>query len=317
MRDKRTKPTNIIIGLDHNLDFLKSSKHQWTADFIQNNLDFGLIPTVTRPTRITKSSATLIDNVFVSQNLCGSYVSSILLNDTSDHLPTVCSISNIKTNKRVPLYITSRDTRPKNMEALKRQLTEHDWTYELSSNSVTECMTRFQETLTESVEYCTPVREHKVNTKQQRREPWLTSGLKISIEKNKRLYSKMMHGSVTREKYTDYNKMLRNTIRRTKMQFYQEMCNRYKSQTRKLWGVINEIAGKANDKSNLVEYLKIDGVREYNAKRICNSFGKYFASVGRNLLVKFRNQKNLWLHTCNFYKTAVKVFICIQQMWRK
>ena len=116
---KRTKPTSIIVGLDHNLDFLKSSKHQWTVDFIQNNLDFGLIPTVTRPTRITNSSATLIDNVFVSQNLCGSYVSNILLNDTSDHLPTVCCLSNLKTNKCAPLYITSRDTRPKNLLALK------------------------------------------------------------------------------------------------------------------------------------------------------------------------------------------------------
>ena len=283
---KRTKPTSIIVGLDHNLDFLKSSKHQWTVDFIQNNLDFGLIPTVTRPTRITNSSATLIDNVFVSQNLCGSYVSNILLNDTSDHLPTVCCLSNLKTNKCAPLYITSRDTRPKNLLALKQQLSEHDWTYELSPDSVSDCMKRVHQTLTERIEYCIPVREHTVNVKQQRREPWLTAGLKVSIGKNKRLYSKMLHGCVTKEKYTEYNKTLRNTIRRTKLQFYQEMCNRYKSQTKKLWGLINEIAGKTNDKSNLVEYLKIDDVKEYNAKKICNSFGKYFASVGKKFADK-------------------------------
>ena len=43
---KKERPRGIIIGLDHNLDFLKSDKHQATNDFIQNNLDFGLIPTV-------------------------------------------------------------------------------------------------------------------------------------------------------------------------------------------------------------------------------------------------------------------------------
>ena len=52
---KRERPKGIIVGLDHNLDFLKSSKHCTTNDFIQNNLDFGLVPTITRPTRITKN----------------------------------------------------------------------------------------------------------------------------------------------------------------------------------------------------------------------------------------------------------------------
>ena len=44
---KRENPKSIIIGLDHNLDFLKADRHSTTYDFIQNNLDFGLIPTIT------------------------------------------------------------------------------------------------------------------------------------------------------------------------------------------------------------------------------------------------------------------------------
>ena len=94
---KKEKPANIIIGLDHNLDFLKSAKHEPTNNFIETNLDFGMIPTVTRPTRITKSTATLIDNILVSQNLCGRYISNILVNDMSDHLPSVCVLE--KSNK--------------------------------------------------------------------------------------------------------------------------------------------------------------------------------------------------------------------------
>ena len=52
---------NVVIGLDHNMDFLKSNKHESTQDFINQNLELGMLPTVTRPTRITKTSATLID----------------------------------------------------------------------------------------------------------------------------------------------------------------------------------------------------------------------------------------------------------------
>ena len=116
---KKENPKGIIIGLDHNLDFLKSDKHCTTNDFIQNNLDFGLIPTITRPTRITKTSATLIDNIIVSQNLCGSFVSSVLIRDTSDHLPTACVLSSLGSTKKEPLVVKCRDTRLKNISALK------------------------------------------------------------------------------------------------------------------------------------------------------------------------------------------------------
>ena len=97
---KKEKPKGIIIGLDHNLDFLKADKHQATNDFVQGNLDFGLIPTVTRLTRITNTSAILIDNIIVCQNLCGAYTSNILINDTSDHLPTICVLNSLISAKK-------------------------------------------------------------------------------------------------------------------------------------------------------------------------------------------------------------------------
>ena len=53
-----------------------------------------------------------------------------------------------------------------------------------------------------------------------------------------------------------------------------------------MWGLINEISGKKNDKTGLVEYLDIDCIREYNAPRICNRFAKYFAGVGKNFSEK-------------------------------
>ena len=109
---KKRNPHSIIVGLDHNLDFLKSIKHLGTNDFIHSNLDMGMIPTITKPTRMTKSSATLIDNIIVSENLCGSYHSNVLINDMSDHMPTICILSSLKTTKKEPVTITSRDTRP-------------------------------------------------------------------------------------------------------------------------------------------------------------------------------------------------------------
>ena len=57
-----------------------------TQNFIELNLDSNLLPCITRPTRITKSTATLIDNVLISKNLQGKQDSKIIITDISDHL---------------------------------------------------------------------------------------------------------------------------------------------------------------------------------------------------------------------------------------
>ena len=38
---------NVVIGLDHNMDFLKLNKHESTQDFINQNLERGMLPMVT------------------------------------------------------------------------------------------------------------------------------------------------------------------------------------------------------------------------------------------------------------------------------
>ena len=47
---KKRENKGIVIGLDHNLDLLKSTKHGPTDRFISANLSLGLVPTITRST---------------------------------------------------------------------------------------------------------------------------------------------------------------------------------------------------------------------------------------------------------------------------
>ena len=197
---KKENPKGIVIGLDHNLDFLKSDIHQATHDFIQSNLDFGLIPTVTRPTHITSSSATLIDNIIVSQNLCCAYSCSILIDDTSDHLPTICVLNSLSSSKKEPTIIRSRDTRLCNLCALKENLKIYNWRSDLANPSPSKNMEVIHSKLKATIDLCIPYHERTVNHKQIRREAWLTASIKISIEKNKKLYAKMLKGECNKDK---------------------------------------------------------------------------------------------------------------------
>ena len=79
----------IILG-DCNLDLLNASENIYTNEFLQNNLCNFFVPQITRPTRVTPHSKTLIDNIFT--NFPQEHVSCNLICAISDHLPQVTSL---------------------------------------------------------------------------------------------------------------------------------------------------------------------------------------------------------------------------------
>ena len=286
---KKLRPKSIVIGLDHNLDFLKSDCHKGTNQFIQHNLDANLIPTITRPTRITKSSATLIDNILVSQSLCGNYESGILIDDISDHMPSICVIKSIKGVGKDVIQITSRDMRPRNLNALKTHLNNYDWTKLLTTSDVNTSMTSLHNILQKEIDHCIPEATRSLRRKQVRREVWITPILKKSIDKSKRLYHRVLKrtdDNELREHYLAYKNTLKKTLQSAKRIFYHDKCKEFRQNTKKLWQMINKISGKSNDKTTSIDCLSIDGIREYSGKTIANTMAKYFATVGKTFANK-------------------------------
>ena len=284
------------------MDLLKSSNHAPTENFLNANLSLNLVPTITRPTRITKSTATLIDNIFISQSWLEKYNSGVLVNDMSDHLPSIVSIKNLKLSKRVPVRITTRDTRTKNINALKNSLKQTNWCEIIETNSPSKSMSNLHERLKHDIDHFTPLKTYCINSKKARREPWLSAGIQISIRKSKKLYCSTLHKDATdadRAKYKAYATLLQHLKRHSKRMYYCEKCTSFRNNTKKLWGIINDISAKQNDKSSLIDCLRISDVLEYDANKIANKFGEYFASVGRSYSDKVANPVHDWKYYCD------------------
>ena len=92
---KRNKHHEIIIGIDHNLDLLKANFHSQTNEFLESNLRKGLICCISKPTRITHKTASLIDNIIASRIAHSNHSRYILVEDISDHLPIVVKFRNL------------------------------------------------------------------------------------------------------------------------------------------------------------------------------------------------------------------------------
>ena len=82
---KSKKCPCFIIG-DFNLNLLNYDNHRQTAQFIDNMFSNSFIPLINRPTRITQTTATLIDTIFSNNcNINNKFYQRILTTDISDH----------------------------------------------------------------------------------------------------------------------------------------------------------------------------------------------------------------------------------------
>jgi len=73
-----------ILG-DINIDLLSYNKHNRTNEYLDGIFSAGFIPLITKPTRITPHSATLIDHIYTNRKPLAT-TSGILITDISDHL---------------------------------------------------------------------------------------------------------------------------------------------------------------------------------------------------------------------------------------
>jgi hypothetical protein len=83
--------TNVILGTDQNMDYMKIN-NVMVSDLLNIFVTNGILPTITRPTRITHTSATLIDNLYVKCDHYDNLHSVILLDNISDHFPVIMCV---------------------------------------------------------------------------------------------------------------------------------------------------------------------------------------------------------------------------------
>ncbi len=83
-------------------------------------------PLITRPTRITSHTATLIDNIF-SNHLENFPFSGLLFTDITDHLPIFCIIHDMLPNVDNDTPIVIREKNTNNLSEFQNQLSRTDW----------------------------------------------------------------------------------------------------------------------------------------------------------------------------------------------
>ena len=122
-----------LIG-DTNIDFMKVNSHCQTEEYLDMLFSHGLLPIITKPTRITSYTATLIDHIYTNSS---HTVPGIATVDISDHSPIFCIVKS--NTERVKLRSYYRDFSNFNNESFILDINQLDWSLLLNpSKSLNE-----------------------------------------------------------------------------------------------------------------------------------------------------------------------------------
>ena len=289
--------SRLIIGIYHNLDMIKQDKHKPTQEFIEMNLDHQLIPTITKPTRITRSTATLIDNIIVGIDFQTSMDPGILMSDISDHYPCLLTIHDEAIFKKQNKKVQTRKLDSSKIDIINKTLSMVDWDEELYNKDVDTQYNLFHTKLLGTLDEIAPYKTVTIPSDKIIRDPWLTPGLMKCFTKQRTLYKSSLRKQASLneiDRYRSYRNKLKEVIRRAKEHYYRAKCQEFRQNTKRLWKLVNKLTHKTNDKTNIVEYLKLENQDIYEDQVIADEFAKHFSSVGTNYAKKIPlPQKNI------------------------
>ena len=221
-------------------------------------ISHGYIPTISLPTRITHSSTTLIDNIYVK---CDNLVSGIISVDISDHLPVFTFIERATQINSKPVKITCRPINDVNLAKMKSHLDTVDWTILLNMNP-NEANNHFNKVLTDSLNSHIPEKTITLPFEDILRLPWMTPALLKSTKTKYKMYRKSLGKPKSSSSYINFIKY-RNTYnkikRLSKETYFTNELAIHRNDLTKTWKILKSLIGKLNDKSGISDSFKING----------------------------------------------------------
>lgn len=278
----KSKSIAYIMG-DFNINLLNFEKHEPTNMFLQNVFSHSLFPTITKPTRLTCFSATLIDNI-LTNNYQNKVHSGVLCSDISDHFP-IFQITEMKTESNsTEDYQVVRDINQDNIDSFKTTMENVDWHYIYEISDPEKSYEYFIDEFSRHYNNCFPFKRIKKN-KFSPRKPWMTQGLFKSIKRKNKLYRKfkLKPNDHNQTKYKQYRNKLNHLIKITTKNYYTQKLENAKNSLKDTWRILKDLINKKKSKLIYPNTFSHNNKEISNTNEIAQTFNEYFTNIGPNL----------------------------------
>ncbi len=291
----KSLPRNIdcfLLG-DLNINLLNYQSHTGTKIFLDMLNTYNFLPLTTLPTRLTDTTATLIDHIYYRSAINLSHSNSshsftgILTVDISDHLANFVILqkcSKITNYAERPLI---RIFSQRNKEMFEEEIMKYDWIKLVySAHDADSAYNNFSLSLTTAYEKSFPL--IPISRKRYKDKKWITSGLITASEHKNRLYKRWIKtkNKCDREKYMLYKKVYTKLLKSAESNYYKMTFDSKLNTTKSLWNKINNLCCKdtKNSKNKLsILKLSINGNAITDSKVMSEELNNYFCGVGAEL----------------------------------
>jgi exonuclease III len=270
---------------DFNINALTYDTFPKTKSFFDMLFKHNVISVINRPTRVTRTTATAIDNILTNYFLDVNFSSGIIKTDISDHFSVFYSFNLNKIANKNKEEIVKRDLSSKNVENFRLSLLNTNWDNVLSSNNANLSFDHFHNHFLNLFDETCPIKKLKIKSKNLS-NPWFDKTLLQYSRKKQRLYNKFLKNRtlLNEQNYKSCKHHFTRLVFDTKRNFYNKKLVKYINDTKKTWSIINELTGrKQTERNTLPKKIILNNHSFVDKKEIANLFNNFFVNVGPDL----------------------------------
>ena len=282
--DQMQQENNLVYLLgDYNINLINSDTHDLTAEFTDILYSNEFLPLISRPTRITPDSATLIDNIFTNNHDdMNNSLNGLLVTDISDHFP-IFHVNRSLSVEEIDSSFVTRVFNERNKQAYLDAISETDWSEICNVHDTQKSFDLFHSKLITFYNKYFP--EVRINKKYSNRKPWLSEALRSSIRNKNKLYHKYkkipsLKNEVT---YKRYRNRLNHLLKIAEKKYYRELIVSHKDNMRKSWAIMKNIINKHKKPMNQTKFKMNDGSVTDDKRVISGVFNDFFINIGPSL----------------------------------
>ena len=279
---------------DINIDLLSQSNNNV---FLYNNLisSYNAYNLVTKATRITSSTATLIDHFYTNYtHSCSNCY--IIKSDLTDHFPLTVKIHQKLTKKQNPIKFV-RSLKNFDKDKFCDDVEEACIQNINSSQSINEQINILLHVIHTAMNRHIPLRKLSRKQTKLQEKPWLTSGLLKSIKNKNKMFSALckvkFQNKALQQKYKCYRNLLNRVQYKAKICYYRQLFDSSKNNSAHTWRLINEIINHKNTEPKLPNSVTYHNTSITNLDDICNILNNYFVNIGTTLANSIPDYTNL------------------------
>ena len=266
---------------DFNCDLLKYENTNNYRRFYDLLSSFAIFPMILLPTRVTKDSATIVDNIFTN-NLSSPLQSGNIKTDISDHYSQFILVRNQKIDiKKITIY--KRDYSTFSETSLREDVSIQNFNNQL--DDVNDQFQDFYFKLQGCVDRHAPLKKLTPKEIKLEQKPWITNELLKMIKIKNKLFNRKKrqpNNDNVKRLYNIFRNRVNREITKSKKNYYTKYLEENNNNSRKIWEGIKSIINIKNSKGTAISQLKVNGRIIDNPKEIAETVNNFFVDIGPN-----------------------------------